>query len=77
MTSQLTNAAPLLANDAIEDGQTIRPFMNFFSELFDEIKGRPFSFEETSFDDEVEFFNHLKNCLDCSIDMAQQAKLDD
>lgn len=71
------NIAKELADYAIEDGQMIRPFHNFFSELYDEIKGREFNFEQGKFTDRIDFLKHLAYCAEFAAQSTQVWKDDE
>lgn len=52
-----------LATTALNDGQTVRPFINYFAETFQDIKGKEFSFSGEVYNTEVEFINALTEVL--------------
>ncbi len=53
-----------LAKKALLDGQTVRPFINYFAETFEGIKGKEFSFSGEVYNTEVEFINALSEVLE-------------
>lgn len=65
-----------LADIAIQDGQNLRPFADFLSVLYDEIKGREFSFDETIFTDRIEFYEHIKGVCEYLIESGNEWKFD-
>ena len=52
-----------LAKLAIEDGQTVRPFINYLSETFNDLKGKKFSFSGEVYENEVQFINAISEVL--------------
>lgn len=53
-----------LAKLAIEDGQSVRPFINYFSQTFQDLKGKTFSFSGEVYETDVEFINALSEVLE-------------
>lgn len=52
-----------LAKLAIEDGQSVRPFINYLSQTFQDLKSKTFSFSGEVYKTEVEFINALSEVL--------------
>jgi hypothetical protein len=48
-----------LAKLALEDGQTMRPFVDYLMKTFKDIKGKEFSFDGTTFETEEQFYDHV------------------
>jgi len=60
----------------IEDGQAIRPIVNYINNVYDEIKNKKL-FDGTIFKDRIEFLEHVKNAIDTSIDGLKAWQEDD
>jgi len=66
-----------LAKRVLEDGQDIRPFYNYLSETYDEIKNKDL-FPEGGFTDRIGFYKHLRDVvLPSMISGAEAWKEDD
>jgi hypothetical protein len=72
----MDNIVKQFAEHCIEDGQLIRPFGNFFFKLYDELKGKEFTFEGMTFNDPIEFSQHLQGVLSTNIQMLEDIKED-
>jgi len=63
-----------LAEDALDDGQSIRPFWNYLSKTFDGIKGKEFEFEQITFNEPEVFYEHLIDVLKMMIESIRNEK---
>jgi hypothetical protein len=66
-----------LSTIALQDGQIIRPFYNYLQETFEQIKGKEFTFDEVKFENEREFYTHLKGVINLmlSTELNESPKL--
>lgn len=60
-----------------EDGQMFRSIDTMLCNLFEAFNGRTFSFEGVAFNDEIEFYKYLKYCIESSIELIEQIRLDE
>ena len=65
-----------LAKQVIEDGQDLRPFNNYISECYDDLKGKELNIESITFNDRITFYKHIKSVIEWMIQHEEDFKKD-